>query len=126
MTASSAHLQQNLGAAWQAILGRLEVELSSHHFNTFLRGSRAVSFDGATLRIEASTAVDPAWLTHKLGEPVERAVEQQFNCTARVEFLASGTTPNWPASAPAPVAAAPAGLLGRVNTGYTFERYLPG
>ena len=124
MTASPAPFQQNLSAAWQAVLGRLEVELSSHQFNTFLRGSRAISFDGSTLRIEARTSVDHAWLTHKLGEPVERAVEQQLGCSARVEFLAAGAaTPQ-----PAPVAAAPtpAGLLGRLNAGYTFERYLPG
>ncbi|MBA4181739.1 MAG: hypothetical protein C0506_14210 [Anaerolinea sp.] len=131
MTTIAATGPRELSEAWQAVLGRLQVELSAHNFNTWLRGTRAVRFDGTRLLIEARTALSCEWLTIKLGATVERAVAQQIGRQVEVEFVPRGSTAAVvgalvSADAAPPPSPSTCGIVGRVNCAYTFDRYLPG
>ena len=130
MTTIAANGARELGEAWQAVLGRLQVELSAHNFNTWLRGTRALTFDGSRLRIEARTALSCEWLNIKLAATVERAVALQLGHQVEVEFVPQGSpaaTIVIPEDAAAPSRRPEeAAILGRVNCAYTFERYISG
>ncbi len=120
----------DLSEAWVAALGHLQVELSSHSFNTWLRGTRALRLEGGRLVIEARTALSCEWLNIKLGSVVARVAGSQLGCEVEVEFVPRGSvaaTFAAPVSAggaarPAPVTA----VVGRVNCAFTFERYISG
>ncbi|MEP6871760.1 MAG: DnaA/Hda family protein [Anaerolineaceae bacterium] len=121
---------RDLSELWQAVLGRLQVELSAHIFNTWLRGTRALQLDGGKLTIEARTALSCEWLNIKLDAVVARAVAAQRGDEVEVEFVPRGSEAAVatlheasPAQAwPTP----PAAIIGRLNCVYTFERYLSG
>ena len=121
---------RDLTEVWQAVLGRLQVELSSHSFNTWLRGTRALRFEDGRLMIEARTALSCEWLNIKLASAVALAVGRLLESTVEVEFVPRGSEA---ASAAQPdpfggdvrAVLAPA-VVGRVNCDFTFERYLPG
>jgi chromosomal replication initiator protein len=117
---------RELGEAWRAVLGRLQVELPAHNYNTWLRGTRALKFDGARLLIEARTALSCEWLNIKLAGTVERAVATHLGREVEVEFVPQGTEVAEPEPvSPECASAAEAGrIVGRVNCSYTFERYL--
>lgn len=129
MTTTATGGARELGEAWQAILGRLQVELSAHNFNTWLRGTRALKFDGPRLLIEARTALSCEWLNIKLAATVERAAALQLGHTLEVEFVPRGSqaagfaAPTGDDAEPRQAAGTP--ILGKVNCAYTFERYLP-
>jgi len=121
---------RDISELWQAVLGRLQVELSPHSFNTWLRGTRALQLNGGKLIIEARTALSCEWLNIKLDAVVARAVAVQLGYEVEVEFVPRGSlaadVPPAEASRsqekPGPVAV----IAGRLNCAFTFERYLPG
>lgn len=127
---SSPVPSRDLSAIWQAVLGHLEVELSGHSFNTWLRGTRALRLDGGRLIIEARTALSCEWLNIKLSAVVARAVASQLGHEAEVEFVPRGSeaaTATRLEAPPAEALAPPlAAIAGRLNCAYTFERYLAG
>jgi chromosomal replication initiator protein len=126
---------RDLARAWQAILGRLELEVTTHNFETWLRGTRPVRCDGTTLIVEARTSFNCDWLNQRLKVVVERAAAHVLNVETTVHFVvrdAPGTTTRLgegegSAAARPPSATRPArSVVGTVNCAYTFERYLPG
>lgn len=130
MTTNGPFGQRELDEAWQAVLGRLQVELSAHNFNTWLRGTNPLTLDGTRLVIEARTALSCEWLNIKLAATVERAVALQLGRTVEVEFVPRGSSAA-AASAPQELDPRPrqpegVGIVGRVNCAYTFESYLRG
>ena len=48
---------RELARGWQAVLGRLELELNPYNITTWLAPARARSFDGAVLTLEARSPV---------------------------------------------------------------------
>ncbi|MEP7217217.1 MAG: DnaA/Hda family protein [Anaerolineaceae bacterium] len=127
---SSPASSRDLSAVWQAVLGHLQVELSGHSFNTWLRGTRALRLDGGRLIIEARTALSCEWLNIKLSAVVARAVGAQLGQEAEVEFVPRGSdaaVAARPEASPGEAPPAPpAAVAGHLNCAYTFERYLPG
>lgn len=121
---------RDLSEMWQAALGRLQVELSAHSFNTWLRGTRALHLEGGRLVIEARTALSCEWLNIKLDGVVARAVEAQLGHDVEVEFVPRGsvaaaiTQPDRPVADAHP--ASPTEVVGRVNCAFTFEHYIAG
>lgn len=120
-------IEPNLSESWQAVLGRLQVELPAHNFNTWLRGTRALRLEGGRLLIEARTALSCEWLNIKLGAVVGLAVSAQLARAVEVEFVPRGSVG---AAEDAPErygrGAPETGVVGRVNCAFTFERYIPG
>jgi len=117
-----------LTRGWQAVLGRLQLELNPHHFATWLKGTRALRSDGQTLVVEARTAIACEWLNHRLNVMVLRAMPQGFTALNNVWFVPPGAV-SAPAEATAAGPAAPAPnahVVGKINCEYTFEGYVAG
>ncbi len=113
--------------AWQGVLGRLELELNPHNFTTWLAPTRARSFDGSDLVVEARSTMACDWLDRRMRTVVERAAAQAFGAEVQLTFVASGEhlTEEPTALAPRAVAARTVGdVLGTVNCSFTFEDYL--
>lgn len=125
MDSSALLATRELARAWQSVLGRLELELNPHNFATWLKGTRAVAFDGATLAVEARSVMACDWLNGRLRVVVERAASQALSSQVAVAFSPPGerpaTIPAGPSvgSAPRPTAL----TIGTVNCAYTFEDY---
>lgn len=120
---------RELSRAWQAVLGRLEVEVNKHNFNTWLRDTRPLHASGNIVTVQARTAMNCDWLNQRLSVVVHRAASAIFGDDVRIEFVPRGAeSPAEPASLDAAVPAPqpPAGpLVGCVNSAYTFHEYLP-
>ncbi len=120
---------RDLSETWQAVLGRLQLEVSPHSFNTWLRGTRALLLEGGKLVIEARTALSCEWLNIKLGEVVAKFAAVQVGHAVEVEFVPRGSVQAaqvLPVAAIAARVVAPSAVVGRVNCAFTFERYVPG
>ncbi len=118
---------RELARSWQAVLGRLELELNPHNFATWLRGTRVLRRDGDVLTVEATSAMGCDWLSQRLAVVVTRAAAQVLGDTVCVRFVAPGTAAVPSVSAPVPEAnATPAAVgqvVGQVNRSLTFEEY---
>ena len=125
---SSPTAPSELAEVWLAVLGRLQVQLSTHSFNTWLRGTRALRLEGGRLIIEARTALSCEWLNIKLDAVVAEAVTLHVGHEVEVEFVPRGSVEAagaLPAGEPTALPARPSSVVGRMNCAFTFERYLP-
>lgn len=110
-----------LARMWQAALGTLQLDILTPTFDTWLRHTRVLGFDGHTLHVEAVRAFDVDHLNERLRTVVERAVHQASGEQHAVRFVAPNST--LPAArATGEPAAAP--ILGAVNAAHTFDRYI--
>jgi len=124
---------RDLARRWQAVLGRLQLEVAPHNWETWLKDTRAIRWDGTTVVVEARTAFNCEWLEQRLSPSVTRVSLEIFGEGTVVAFVPRGTVK--PSLDEAPLPAEPTcngdgartlgGLLGSVNAHYTFERYLP-
>lgn len=124
---------RELARAWNAVLGRLELEVNTHNFNTWLRGTRALRCEGDTLIVEARTEFNCDWLNQRLAVVVERAVCSVFPVEFKVLFVPQGSrqedAPGVPSEDPDQNSTTERGqrggsVVGNVNCSFTFERYL--
>lgn len=112
--------------AWQGVLGRLELELNPHNFTTWLAPTRARSFDGSSLVVEARSAMACDFLDRRMRVVVERAVAQAFGASVALTFVSAGEVPEDDAVMQ-PVVEQRRGrsdVIGTVNCSLTFEDYL--
>jgi chromosomal replication initiator protein len=139
MSPALASSRVELVRSWRAVLGRLELQMNPHSFETWLRGTEPLRLDGRQLIIEARHGVSCEWLNGRLSCIIDRAVGAIFGEDVRASFVPRSLTPvaapvslsqmpslaidGTPAAPDAPVAA-PAGVLGALNHHYTFDRYL--
>ncbi len=118
---------QALARAWQAVLGRLEVELTSQNFDTWLRETRALRIENTTLVVEAKSAFACDWLNRQLATVVRRAVSHVMEDEPEVLFVPrrvdGGDTALFPGAAL--LSTAPCSpVIGCVKKTHTFESYL--
>jgi chromosomal replication initiator protein len=118
---------REVSRAWQAVLGRLELEITTQNFTTWLKGTRALRLEDDTLVVEARTAFNCDWLNQRLIVVVQRAVYQVIGEELRVLFVPKGAASGdelmmAPAEPEPPRAPA---VVGSLNCAYSFERYVP-
>ena len=116
-----------LARTWQAVLGRLELEVSRANFETWLAGTTVRSLHDGELTVEARSAFRADWLNENLAAVVERclgAIEGEGVC---VRFVAPGTAPAEEVEALAATSRRErtprAEVLGQVNGAFTLTRY---
>ncbi len=112
--------RRDLSRAWQAVLGRLEMEVSSHEFETWLQDTRPLHLDGDVVVIEARTAFTCDWLNDRLLPVVERALRSIAGEELRASFVPSADEAESDHWAPGRARS----VVGSLNCAYTFERYL--
>lgn len=117
---------RDLARLWQTVLGQLEMEVSPHHFNTWLKGTRPLHAEHGTLTIEARTAFACDWLGQRLAGQIQLLASGLWDEPLDVRFVPRGAAAiDGPAlrAGPAPAAARPT-VIGTLNWDFTFERYI--
>ncbi len=112
-----------LARTWQAVLGRLELEVSRANFETWLAGTSVQSLRDGELLVEARSAFRADWLNENLVPVVERCLGAIEGKRVAVQFVAPGTVPE---DAPEP-GEGPGRqqnrVVGQVNGSFTLARY---
>ena len=76
-------------SAWQAALGRLQLEIPQEQFNTFLRPCSGLRWEGDCLVVGAATTFAVSWLELPLHlEMVREAVAKTVGVQSNVRYLA--------------------------------------
>ncbi len=77
-------------SVWRAALGKLQLQTSQAHFQTYLRDTTGVQYDAgaSVLRIVASNPFHVPWLEGRFSSAIHTAVAQVVGGPVRVEFVA--------------------------------------
>ena len=76
-------------SVWQAVLGRLQMEIPREHFNTFLRPCRGQGWDDGNLVVAASSSFAVSWLELPLHLAMaQEALTKTLGRTAGIKYLA--------------------------------------
>ena len=73
--------------AWQAALGELELEMTRATFNTHLRRSRLVAYDGGVFTVAVVGDYAKDWLEHRLASTVLRVLRRLAKQDVEVRFV---------------------------------------
>ena len=82
-----------LARTWQAVLGRLELEVSRANFETWLAGTSVQSLREGELLVEARSAFRADWLNENLVPVVERCLGAIEGKRVAVQFRRAGDGP---------------------------------
>lgn len=123
--------RQPAQALWETALGELELQLTSVNFNTWLRDTAALAFDGATLTVAAPTDFAREWLETRLRQVIVCTLSRLAEAPLDVRFVVSGSRPpSGPVAATEPStpqeAAPRPPLLPCASPALTFETFIPG
>lgn len=116
-----------LARTWQAVLGRLELEVSRANFETWLAGTSARARREGELLVEARSAFRADWLNENLAPVVERCLAAIEEERLGVRFIAPGEASReqpYAGGSTEPQVEAPADrVVGQVNRAFTLSRY---
>ncbi len=73
---------------WQAVLGDLQLQMTRGTFDTWLRGSRVLSFEEGTFVVYVQHAYAADWLQNRLLRVIERTLRRHAGPEAQVAFTA--------------------------------------
>ncbi len=93
---------------WNATLGQLELELPRATFDTWLKQTRGIGFNGADLLVEVPNAFTIAWLEQRMYQTIRRSLRQASDQPLDVRFQVSPEV-----AGPAPQAPSPEGVAAR-------------
>ena len=112
---------RELARAWQAVLGRLEVEMNRANFETWLAGSRALTRDGGELLVEAASAFRADWLNEHFATAAEHCIGEIEGTSVAVRFTAPGLQASANGASATPHVRRD--VLGQLNGAFTLGRY---
>ncbi len=81
--------KMNAERAWQAVLGQLQLEMPRASFETWVRDTQAIRYDGNTLTIGTANQYAADWLENRLTSTVERLLIGILNQKVQVQFEAA-------------------------------------
>ncbi len=119
---------RELAHTWQAVLGRLEVEMNRANFETWLAGTSALTRDGGELLVEAASAFRADWLNEHFATVAEHCIGEIEGEKVAIRFVAPGQehqangVPAGDADAPA-TPRGRADVVGQINSAFTLARY---
>src|SRR5271157_743251 len=73
--------------AWQSVLGQLQVEMPKASFDTWVRDTQPLSYEGGTLTVGVRNAYARDWLENRLTSTVDRLLVGILNLNASVDFV---------------------------------------
>jgi len=124
---------------WQAVLGELQLQMTRATFDTWLRGSRVIAFDGNSLTVYVRHAYAVDWLQNRLLPVIKRTLQRHTGPEVEVVFTARAPEQDEnlvlvPETVreeePTPRSGGPAGTNGRpssaLQSGYTFDTFVVG
>jgi hypothetical protein len=98
-------------AVWRAALGELQMQLTGATFDTWLRRSAAIAFEGDTLVVGVMNQYAQDWLEHRLLSTVQRTLTGIVGRAVTARFVAQAAAPELP-TVDAPSAPAIAAIAG--------------
>ena len=125
---------------WQAVLGRLELNISKPSFATWFKGTQVLDKSGEKLTVGVPNGFSKEWLKNKYHPEIIKAVRSICPEVREVQYqivshLANGKSGGgWPASTPAAIKTAPtrtvapsaASTINGLNPKYTFLTFIVG
>ena len=77
--------------AWQTVLGQLQMEMPRASYDTWVRGTEALSYEDGCLTIGVRNAYARDWLEGRLASTVSRLLIGIMNRTVTVDFVVNQT-----------------------------------
>ncbi|MFN0094618.1 MAG: DnaA ATPase domain-containing protein [Dehalococcoidia bacterium] len=114
---------RELAVLWEAVLGRLQIEVNAHAFATYLADTRALRVEAGALVVETPKPFALEGLNLLFRAVAEREVTAVAGCELGVSFVPHRIH-DIPALLDGPVQVALPSLVGRLNPAFTFERYV--
>ena len=117
---------------WQAALGELELQMTRDTFNTWLKPTKAISYEDGMLIVGVENGYVKDWLSHRLSVTIQRTVSSIAGRTVEVKYVV------WPHEQESEPAALLAGLAQPspsvapgnghtpLNARYTFDTFVVG
>lgn len=87
---------------WNATLGQLELELPRATFDTWLKQTRGIGFNGADLLVEVPNTFTIAWLEQRMYQTIRRSLRQASDQPLDVRFQVSPEIAGSATQAPSP------------------------
>jgi len=135
----------NAKEVWQAALGELQLQVSRTNYNTWLKDTVGVDFDGRRFVVGVPNAFVADWLETRLKSLIRKTLCAILACSVEVDFRITqtrngrrgeanlgGSQPNGHSRAEARPVSPAAAALGaspvplRLNPRYTFETFVVG
>ncbi len=121
----------NVEQAWQSVLAQLQMEMPRASYDTWVKDTRPLSFNGGVMTIGVRNAYARDWLENRLSSAVGRLLVEILNSKVSVNFVVSQPEE---AEAAHEAEAAPAEALEAeikprhvvLNPRYTFETFVVG
>ena len=110
---------------WIATLGQLEMELPRTTFDTWLKETEGLAFDGMDLLVQVPSVFTIAWLEQRMYQTILRALRQSSGDLLDVRFQVSGEVGGEDAQTPAvsrQVNGSDYPVPAPVSTGVNFDR----
>lgn len=80
----------NAEQAWQSVLGQLQMEMPRASFDTWVRDTKALSYQNGKLVIGVRNAYARDWLENRLASTVSRLLVGIVNGSVNVDFVVNG------------------------------------
>jgi len=124
----------NADQIWQAALGELQLQMTRPTFDTWLKNTRAISYEDGTLIVGVHSAYAKDWLENRLLSIIKRALVSIVGRTVEARFVLDVKTigeddpqPLLQSSVPQPEVATaknPSSMM--LNPRYTFDTFVIG
>jgi len=83
----------NAEQAWQSVLGQLQMEMPRASFDTWVRDTKAVSYQEGILTVGVRNAYAREWLESRLASTVSRLLVGIMNANVAVNFVVNEPEP---------------------------------
>ncbi len=77
----------NAEQAWQSVLGQLQMEMPRASFDSWVRDTKAASFEEGVMTITTRNAYARDWLESRLASTVQRLLVGILNQSVLVQFV---------------------------------------
>src|SRR5512146_3436301 len=117
--------------AWQSVLSQLQLDMAKPSYDTWVRDTRAVSYESGTLTVAVPNAYARDWLESRLASTVNRLLIGVLNTNASVRFVVgqsedAALPETEPAVAAPEIEVQPRPHHSTLNPRYTFENFVVG
>ncbi len=124
----------NVEQAWQSVLGQRQMEMPRASFDTWVRDTKALSYQDGTLTIGVRNAYARDWLESRLASTVSRLLVGIMNASVAVNFIVNGNDSEVIADEAPPSAGQPEPAAvfeqparpSNMNPRYLFETFVVG
>lgn len=123
----------NADQIWQAALGELQLQMTKPTFDTWLKNTRAVSYEDGTLVVEVHNAYAKDWLENRLMTIIKRTLSRIVERTVEIRFILGANPPKEKAPAsllqaftPQPKTVVQSHPSVMLNPRYTFSTFVIG